>query len=69
VNREALLYKPGAGYEVPNFKFYWVRGVVGSTPSAGKSFFARTERPIGGGSRPPKGTQWAAVLVYATLWD
>jgi hypothetical protein len=29
--------------------------------------FARTKRPIGGGSRPPEGTPRATMLVYATL--
>ena len=28
----------------------------------------KSKRPIGGGSRPPKGTPWATMLVYATLW-
>ena len=58
---------PGAKYLILKFTM-GARG-RGFDPLRRQIVFARTKRPVVGGSRPPKGTPWATMLVYATLWD
>jgi hypothetical protein len=59
---------------VPDTKYLILKFTMGASgrgfePLRRQIVFARTKRPIGGGSRPPEGTPWVTVLVYATLWD